>query len=68
MENAAPRQRGNREHDDEESPSAGVPRFLRVAMLLLVGTRLVLLIVACAHGRLRPRLRGDGRDHAHPRV
>ena len=68
MENAAPRQRGNREHDDEESPSAETLRLLRVAMLLLVGTRLVLLIVACAHGRLRPRLRGDGRDHAHPRV
>mgnify|MGYP001747686629 CR=1 FL=1 len=66
MEYAAPRQRGNREYDDEESPSTDTLRLLRVAMLLLVGTRLVLLTVVCTHGHLRPRLCGEGRGHTHP--
>ena len=65
MEYAAPRQRGNREYDDEESPSTDTLRLLRVAMLLLVGTRLTKLVEAFPHAYL-PSPRGSGRFHAHP--
>lgn len=64
--NATPRERSNREHNDEERPSPGTPRLLRAAMLLLVGTCLASLIVVCADGRLRPRLCGEGRGRAYP--
>ena len=67
MENAAPRQRGNREYDDEKHPSAGVPRLLRTTVLLLVGSRLTKLVEAFPHAYL-PSPRGSGRFHAHPRV
>ena len=65
MKNAAPRQRGNREYDDEKHPSAGVPRLLRTTVLLFVGSRLTKLVEAFPHAYL-PSPRGSGRDHAHP--
>ena len=65
MKNTAPRQRGNREYDDEKRPSAGVPRLLRTTDLLFVGSRLTKLVEAFPHAHL-PSPRGSGRDHAHP--
>ena len=65
VKNAAPRERGNREHNDEERPSAGAPQRPGATARLFVGPRFLALLEAVRHASHSFR-RDKEHGHAHP--